>query len=112
MSNITKTKHKTKALAFLVKARYEGEIDDRREQRIHAAFDRCGVRVGVFSTADAIEPGEVRVGFSDVDWSQGENDDGEIEHQIEIYVGDRERAVRLVSELKACGMIGAMEPAP
>jgi hypothetical protein len=93
------SKHKPREL--IVRAHYEGAIDDRRELRIHAAFTHCDVRVSMF---DPEAPGEV-------DWTADE--DGT---DIEIYVPDRkdtpaaERAQRLADELRGCGLVVSIEP--
>jgi hypothetical protein len=70
---------------FVVTATYEGKMDKRREQRIHAAFGRCGVRLSV-----------------SVEWTS--NEDG-TQTELTIYVDDHERAARLKSELRACGLL-------
>jgi hypothetical protein len=88
---------------FIITAHYEPKMDERREQRILDALERCDV------TMDDPMPGlrfngqEVQGTYSDVDWKQGE--DG-TETQLEIYAGnDPTRASRLASELRACGMV-------
>ena len=93
---------------FIVKARYQPKMDEKREQRIHAAFERCDVKVSRFALPSVIEDDAVQVHFSDVDWVA--NEDG-TETQLEIYVGDVSRATRVASELRACGMVVGMRPA-
>ena len=106
-------------MGIIVTARYEGKIDDRRERRIHAAFERCGVRMGVFKVDETADgelrkadgaDGEMTFGFSDVEWTLNED---ETDHELEIFVGDGvERANRLAAELRACGMIVVMRTEP
>jgi hypothetical protein len=76
---------------FIVTASYEGKIDVRRERRIHAAFKRCGVCLC-----------RSEYGGGDVNWMQN---DAATDHEIEIWVDQRERATRLASELRANGLI-------
>jgi hypothetical protein len=71
---------------FIVKATYHGKIDARREQRIDAVLDRCGVG-GNWGVQWLSYPTELR---------------------IEI-AGD-ERATRLASELRACGLLVSIGP--
>jgi hypothetical protein len=84
---------------MIVTAKYEGTMDEKRGQRVLDAFERCGVRLAVFDPDEKIEPGEMHIGFSDVDWSQDE--DGE---ELEIHFDDHERATRLAAELRSCGL--------
>ena len=51
---------------FIVKARYQPKMDEKREQRIHAAFERCDVKVSRFALPSVIEDDAVQVHFSDV----------------------------------------------
>jgi hypothetical protein len=91
---------------LIVRARRQGKIDARREQRIHEAFKRCGVRP------------------PDVDWtavSTGDERPGRrieedlTEHNVGICVTDREgepaaeRARRLAAELRSCGLVVNIE---
>ena len=79
---------------FVVTATYEGKMDQRRKQRIYAALERC----------DLWMPAVPSSGFSypDVNWTS--NEDG-TETDVEIYVKGHERATRLASELRACGLL-------
>jgi hypothetical protein len=91
---------------MIVTAKYDGKIDEGREARIHKVFDRCGVRLGVHEplTPEQVARGEFSVAFTDVEWTS--NHDGTWTH-LRIYLGDDEhdRAKRLASELRACGMV-------
>jgi hypothetical protein len=84
---------------FIINARYEPKIDERREQRILDALERCDVSMGALMpfTLDGAP-----VTFSDVDWNS--NRDGSA-NELEIYVGGQDRATRLAAELRACGMV-------
>ena len=80
-------------MSIIVTAKYEDKIDDRREQRIHAVFERCGVSARL-----------------DLDWTS--NEDG-TNNELEIFIGDDlERANGLAAELRACGMIVVMRAEP
>jgi hypothetical protein len=90
---------------MIVSAEYRGKLSASREQRLYKAFDRCGVRLGQPAPMlGAVLGLGVKVTVSDVDWSS--NDD-ETWHGLKIHVSDdeRERAVRLASELRGYGMI-------
>jgi hypothetical protein len=92
MTDNVKTEEPSEEVTIILTAKYEGKIDDRREQRIHAAFKRCGVSPRF-----------------DVDWTS----EDETDHELEIFVGDGlERANRLAAELRACGMIVVMRAEP
>jgi hypothetical protein len=43
---------------FLITAHYLAEMDEKREERIDAALERCGVRIATF----ALDDGEFQVG--------------------------------------------------
>ena len=96
---------------FNVSAYYEPKMDKRREKRIDASLDRCGVRRAVFSLPaivdgdDASAPFQVQ--FSDIDWTMNEDN---TETTLEIHVDDIARALRLASELRACGMMVSVGP--
>lgn len=80
---------------LFVTAKYEGEIGERRERRIHDVFERCGVRMPVLDNKWQ------QIGHADVEWCEDKTG-----HELKIHVGeDRERANRLASELRACGMM-------
>jgi hypothetical protein len=84
---------------FLVTATYNGKIDERRERRIHDACRRCGARSEAY-------PDENDVSYSDIEWTMT-NDN---EHELRIYMRNRERAIQLVSELRGCGLlVGGIE---
>ena len=89
---------------FVVTATYEGKMDKRREERIHAAFKRCGVRLPVVKplTPEQLANGEFPVFFSNIEWIS--NEDG-TETELTIYVNGDEQATRLKSELRACGLL-------
>jgi hypothetical protein len=81
-------------MGYFVHAHYDKEMDERRETRIRAAITRCDAwgRTG-----------------SRVDW-EGEGDDPRkpVKTKLEIYVDEQERAQRLASELRGCGMAVAV----
>jgi len=84
---------------YTVTAFYEPKMDDKRHDRIHTAFKRCGVRLAVH---DLTAEHGFSVTFSDVDWTALE--DGS-ETELIIHCEELDNATRLVSELRACGMI-------
>ena len=86
---------------FIINASYGPKIDERREQRIHDALERCGVQIG-YSLPGTMDGKEIQMVFSEVDWNS--NRDGSA-NELEIYVDDPLRATRLASELRACGMV-------
>ncbi|MFZ2078922.1 MAG: hypothetical protein WAV38_20165 [Xanthobacteraceae bacterium] len=74
-------------MIVIVTATYKGEIDARRERRIKAAVERCG---------------ELWVR---VDWTEHKFG-GHITTELTIAIcDDHERAIRLASELRACGLM-------
>jgi hypothetical protein len=81
-------------------------MDEKREQRIHAAFKRCDVRTTLRSSL--IRDDEVQGQFSGLEWTAKQ--DG-TETELEICVDDVARATRLASELRACGMVVGVAPA-
>jgi hypothetical protein len=89
---------------FIVTARYQGKMDKRREQRIYTACDRYGVRVVAHPVyvLMAEDGSKIPITRTDIEWTQ--NDDGS-DHGLKIYIDDRERATRLASELRACGLM-------
>jgi hypothetical protein len=86
----------------IVKAQYAGKINGRREERVHAALTRCDVRL--FEPVPEVKG---KAGFSDLEWT--ENEEGRGETKLTICVAEQERATRLASELRACGMMVAIE---
>jgi hypothetical protein len=91
---------------MIVTAKYDGKKDEARENRIHKVFDRCGVRLAVFDPDIELAPGQFQVGFSDVDWaSYGDGDDEETRLRIHVEDEEHDRAERLASELRCCGMV-------
>jgi hypothetical protein len=100
-------------MSFIVTAEYEGKMDDRREDRIHAVFERCGVDCTLRvshppvpiddGVSDVDHSGELQIGFSDVEWCENQNGDG-TGTELTIHIGEHERATRLASELRACGL--------
>jgi hypothetical protein len=88
----------TNTKALVITASYAPKLEKRREERIHAAlFDKHKVRV------------------TELDWMGGA---GDTDTEIEIYIdgneshgrGDpQERATRLASDLRACGMAVTIE---
>jgi hypothetical protein len=74
---------------MFVTAFYQGKMDDRREQRIHEVFRRCGVH-----------------GKYDINWTSNDDHTG---HEITIVVDHKEGATRLASELRACGLMVSIE---
>ena len=101
----------TKSDEFVVTATYEGKMDKRREQRIHAAFKRCGVLLPVLQplTPEQQANGEFPIAFTNVEWISNEDD---TETELTIYVDGHERATRLASELRACGLQVGMGVSP
>ena len=98
----------TKSDEFVVTATYEGKMDKRREQRIHAAFERCRVRLPVLVeplTPEQQANGVIPISFTNVEWTS--NEDG-TQTELTIYVDGHERATRLASELRACGLLVGM----
>ena len=94
----------TKSDEFVVTATYQGKMDKRREQRIHAAFKRWDVLP--LAPAEPLTPeqqanGEFPVFFTNVEWTSNEDD---TQTKLTIYVRGHERATRLQSELRACGL--------
>jgi hypothetical protein len=96
--------------AMIVTAQYQGKMDERREQRIHAAFKRCDVQTAAHS-AYVLKSGdgsEIPVMFTNVEWTS--NEDG-TDTELTIYVDGCERATRLASELRACGLMASTKAA-
>jgi hypothetical protein len=93
-----------KSNQFVVTATYEGKMDERREQRIHAAFKRCGVRLPVVEplTPEQLANGAFPVFFSDIEWLSNEDN---TQTELTIYIDGHEQATRLKSELRACGLL-------
>jgi hypothetical protein len=62
----------------IVTAKYEGEIGERREQRILNALEHCGVRVPYHEvlTREQTAAGEMSFTSGDVEWSEEEDEDG------------------------------------
>lgn len=88
---------------MMVSAEYRGKMDEAREGRVHKVFERYGVRFGEPSPVLSKALG-VRATVSDVEWTC--NADGTWNRlKIHIDEEERERAVRLASELRACGMV-------
>jgi hypothetical protein len=87
---------------FLVTATYNGKIDERRDRRIRDACRRCGARTEPYHDENGVPIGS----YSDIDWTIIGNN----EHKLRIYMRTREQAVRLVSELRGCGLlVGGIE---
>jgi hypothetical protein len=93
--------------AFTVSAYYEPNMDNRREKRINAALDRCGVRRAAYIGDGDEGSGPFPIYFSDIDWEACEDN---TETMLEISVDDKARALRLASELRACGMVVSVCP--
>jgi hypothetical protein len=80
-------------MGFIVTAIYESKIDEPREQRIHAVFKRCGIRA------------------AEIEWTaEGTSEDDLTSHQLIFTIDEHERAVRLGSELRACGLMVSIQP--
>jgi hypothetical protein len=79
-------------MSFIVTAIYEGKLDERREQRIHDVFMRCGIRA------------------AEIEWTaEGTSENDLTSNQLTFTIGEHERAVRLGSELRACGLMVSIE---
>jgi hypothetical protein len=90
---------------FLIDAKYAPKMEAKREARIYALMDRFGVKMSVYTIH---QDGSITAGdFSELDWCSCE--DGTDTH-LEIFVAEQERAKRLASELRACGMVTAVRP--
>jgi hypothetical protein len=97
---------------YMLTARYEPKMTKKREARICEALDKSGVRWGIGNTPDfcgEIDGQTFPIYFSDVDWMCEDEDKNT---ELEISMRDRgglspvkDRADRLASELRACGMI-------
>jgi hypothetical protein len=93
---------------YILKACYHPAMDEKREQRIHAAFKRCDVGTTLLSPPSLVTDDEVQVQFSGLEWTAKQ--DG-TETELEICLDDVARATRLASELRACGMVVGVAPA-
>jgi hypothetical protein len=96
---------------YMVTAIYEPKMDKKREKRINAALDRCNVKRAVHMGNAATEDGDYfPICFSEINWMSCKDGSGT---ELEISVDDdRERAKRLASELRACGMVTAIATLP
>jgi hypothetical protein len=121
-------------MSFIVTAKYTGQIDDRRERRIHAVFERCGLRLSDDQReqrkqhAQAVveragRPYDVYANFGlgpeyDVTWVKQFAAEDALDfdlvisgcakiasEELSITVDEQERATRLASELRACGLV-------
>ena len=109
-------------MTLFVVANYEPEMTERCEQRINAVLGRCGVlvegqRFVEVSGAPAFPPPasvERRIkSVTDFDWTM--HDDGTNTRLVICMGDDTERAERLASELRCCGMIASVvheDPVP
>ena len=88
-------------MGYFVHARYYKEMDERRETRIHDAITRCD--------AWGLQAAGEGWSVSRVDWEiEGDDPTKPVATKLEIYVGEEERAQRLASELRGCGMAVAV----
>ena len=89
-------------------ATYAAKMTERREQRIRAAFKQCDVHAVRATMTGRFGEEDFPIVLSDIDWTSGE--DG-TETELKIFIGDddMERATRLASELRACGMVASVQ---